>query len=348
MGKRGPLRKRLVRPPTSNVRRTRPGNGMVMRAPGRKGPGRRIRRKLRGAPVTKRKGQGGRLKGYDVEVEFKIFWANCTFSGANVFDVNAQGSGTTGGQLYLDFVNTYYFPTMVTNQVKQYTRYRCVRQQMLYTCKLGATINTSMNCAYFDDPEYFESIGKATGATAVATTDLVNVPNCTAGPAWRDMVCPLFRSTRWCYTDGPGVAGVVHSFATNSATDRQTIPGVYGFVMQTNPTPGTASTVGEIYLHFTLQLKGMKNVPTTSPTLSSDERKMNRLVQEVMKRMQAVRLQGDPPTLEEKKQEDEKLQEKIQKWKEDREKWYRENPKPETLSEPSIVELGESDEEKDT
>jgi len=237
-----------------------------------------------------RTGKKHGVGGADLTVDFKVFLGACTFTTGNVYEFLAQAAplAVTGGQIYMDLVNPYYFPLMVTDQLRRYLRYRLRRMQMMYTCKLGANVATAFTCCYFPDPEYFESIGKADGKTLVTTTDLANSPGCLASPAWRDMVCPPIYDTRWCYTDGPGIAGTVHNFATNSASDRQAIPGVYGFVMQNSPTPGTAVTVGEIYMSMTIDLKGMKNLPNTAPALlqSREERKLGLIVKAVEQEIQ--------------------------------------------------------------
>lgn len=174
------------------------------------------------------------------------------------FILSAGSSANTRGQFYMWPANAFYFPAMVYNMVRNYEFYRIPRFRVIYRTRYGASINCVLFCSYFPDPNFFEDQTIANATTVLNAPILTSATSCAQWPAWNNMDCKTNSCKKWLYTAGTQLNNAF-SFAGTAANDRQTVAGVYGFFGTGNPTPGTATTIGDIYIEMDVETKVMAN-----------------------------------------------------------------------------------------
>ncbi len=208
----------------------------------------------------------------NLHFRFKIASLGFDAAGAPTFLCGPLLTTEFMGQLYLQLPNSFYFPSMVTNMARNFEYWRLPRFKLLWRTRLGTTSQSFLHCAFFPDPEYLQSIGVSAATSLLNQGNLQNTPNCGQWPAWKNMDCPEFSQRKWLYTAGPQIS-TRYDFAGISSVERQTCAGVFGFVLESTPSLGTAITVGDFYMDMDVQLRNMVSAFTTvTPKPSLDSR----------------------------------------------------------------------------
>jgi len=270
VGYLGPRMGRGRPPAITNVRRTAPGPTMVI--------SNKVARRVAMGQVRRNRPARVKRDADGITINFKFRWLQAVFNSDNTTDFKtAVSNNSTGGQAYVAPGNSYYFPTMVYNQARNWQFMQVQKAQLMYTTRVGTNIAAMITCGYFRDPGYFEGIGKASSTTLVTEPDLMFSPCCMEFPVWKNMICQSFVGGRKLSIAGSTLTTAI-PFTSSTATDRQTISGVFGLTMSgTNPTPDSGFIVGDIYLAITLRLTGMQTAITTgvsalAPLLLLEER----------------------------------------------------------------------------
>lgn len=276
MGRRGKLDQRARPPPTTYSHPQRAGPRVTIGSR-RKLVSRKLGGKKRGVLMMPRK-----MPGTDFTFSMKL--ATVGFNSSNAFVVQFMSGNVVGGQIYMMPQNSYYFPTMVTNLVSCYSRYRLMQFRLRYRTRMGTQTSSILQCAYFADPGFFEGQSAiANAAQAPSDALLTTASSCTQWPVWRDMDCPWHRSNKLLYVDSTTPSGVF-VFTGAVANERQTVAGVYGILGTTNPTLNSAITVGDLYIDMIINCREMVTPQTTGVTFKTTtqriaelEKKMERL-----------------------------------------------------------------------
>jgi len=246
-------------PPTTAVKPTRPGPRMNMRNVKQKQYSfRRQRREF-----NPQRGISEKV----VSFNFSIPWAQIKFTALNAVQVIMTSSGSAcGGQLYIYPQNSFYFPGIVYNQIRQWQYYIVRQHRMRWTSRFGSQTNSTVTCSFFDDPGYFEGQGVGDGNLGINETLINYAACCRRWPVWKNMDCMPYKGTgKWMQVTGTTQTGFV-PFSDTIANTRECVSGVYGITCDNNPTLGSAVTVGDIYLDITISVKEMAAGQTANVT----------------------------------------------------------------------------------
>jgi hypothetical protein len=200
------------------------------------------------------------LTGQTCTLTFQIPFATLEFSSLDALSVKTTAGGNnTGGQLYVWPTNSFYMPTTVYNQIRNWNKYRIIKHRLRFTTRFGSAVNSTITCAHFKDPCGFEALGLA-GTAIVTEANLQYNHCCVRWPVWKNMMCRDYPGTGWKMVAGPRLSTAFNT-TDSAANDRMCVDSVYGITCDRNPTPGTGCIVGDIYLDFVIQVKDMQSVP---------------------------------------------------------------------------------------
>jgi len=192
------------------------------------------------------------------------------------FVVNNNGTPTqTGGQLYLLPTNSFYIPPPLLTFARLFQRYRLNGVRFEYATSIGTAQNTSFVMGFAADPGYPESCG-ATGPNFYVARPIVDqLPQCVKIPAWcESCMIDATITKEWKYLRGDEFNSQ-YSFA-NTADDRMSYFGVLLVSLasiDSSIAVAATQTVGDLYMHYDIELVDLSLVQSNPTTFLSDDHK---------------------------------------------------------------------------
>jgi hypothetical protein len=212
--------------------------------------------------------------------------------------VNVVTGDNNGGQIYMQPYNSFYFPPMVVNQIRQYAKFRMRRFQMRWSPRKGTGQEGLLFCAYFKDPNFFEAQNYDSSVTNPAEGALSTSQSCASNPVWNQMVCPVQYANQWLYSIGP-TSTDAFDFSLNAANDRMTTAGVYGVFCSGIINTSTTDTIilGDIFMRMEIDCDEMDLQPTGNITMfnpSKHPKSLHNKVKALEEKMASIFF-DDPP-----------------------------------------------------
>jgi len=184
----------------------------------------------------------------------RIKWGLVTSSAVGVSVVNTLSGNVTGGAIFLQLGNVFYWPLPYSTMINQFQQVWIEDMSLTYTPRVATSVSASILLGYCDDPEYLAKIGRIPASATLIEADFQGLSRAIEFPVYAPnsmsvhQPVPFKKDMMYTGIDNPGV---VVNYASNSANLRQSSQGVW-MVCATTNLANVTTTYGELW--FTLRI----------------------------------------------------------------------------------------------